>query len=259
VLQTIFFGVNAPMQIRTVQNRCTAQHDATVGPCAHCAIRSLAVCSVLKDEELDAFEAIITPVKREPGQAIFLEGDPAEHVFNVTEGVLKTFKLLPDGRRQITGFVFEADFLGLALGEGDAFPHTAEALTSVHLCQMRRRDFEGMLERFPKMEQRLLSMARDELAVAQEQMLLLGRKHADERVASFLVSLAERAIRLGIKGDMLSLPMTRTDIADFLGLTLETVSRTMSRLKREKCISPKGRQDLRILNLERLRDIGTAA
>lgn len=247
------------MQIRTVQNRCTAQHDAAIGPCAHCAIRTLAVCSVLHDNELDALESIITPVRREPGQTIFHEGDPAEHVFNVTEGVLKTFKLLPDGRRQITGFVFEADFLGLALGDGAAFPHTAEALTTVNLCQMRRRDFEAMLEKFPKMERRLLSMARDELAVAQEQMLLLGRKHADERVASFLVGLAERSIRFGMKGEMLTLPMTRTDIADFLGLTLETVSRTMSRLKNEKCIVPKGRQDLRILDLERLREIGGAS
>lgn len=247
------------MQIRTVQNRCTAQHDAAIGPCAHCAIRTLAVCSVLTDAELDIFESIITLVRRDAGQTIFHEGDPAEHLFNVTEGVLKTFKLLPDGRRQITGFVFEGDFLGLALGEGDAFPHTAEALAPVSLCQMRRRDFETMLERFPRMERRLLGMARDELAVAQEQMLLLGRKHADERVASFLVGLADRAIRFGAKGDMLSLPMTRTDIADYLGLTLETVSRTMSRLKREKCVVPKGRQDLRILDLERLRDIGTAA
>jgi len=244
------------MQVRMVPNRCTAQHDAAVGPCAHCAIRTLAVCSVLHDSELDAFERIVTPVRREPGQAIFHEGDAAEHVYNITEGVLKTFKLLPDGRRQITGFSFEADFLGLALGDGEAFPHTAEALTTVHLCQMRRKDFEGMLERFPRMERRLLGMARDELAVAQEQMLLLGRKHADERVASFLVSLAERAQRFGQKGDMLSLPMTRTDIADYLGLTLETVSRTMSRLKREKCLAPKGRQDLKIVDLERLRDIG---
>lgn len=241
----------------SVKNRCTSQHDPRTGPCAHCAIRSLAICSVLQDTELDALEAIVTPIVREPGQAVVHEGDRSSHVFNITAGVIKAFKHLPDGRRQITGFLFEADFLGLAVGD-EGYTYGAEAVTKAELCQIRRTDFEALFDRFPKLERRLLALARDELAIAQEKMLLLGRMDALERVATFLVGLADRAARFDMPATDVVLPMTRTDIADYLGLTLETVSRTFSRLRNSGSIASVGRQDIRINNIAALRDLAGA-
>jgi CRP/FNR family transcriptional regulator len=219
--------------------------------CRHCATRSLAVCSALELDELEALESVVLPITRRQDQSLFQEGDPLQYVFIVTGGYLKTFKLLADGRRQITGFPTVGDFLGLA-GNG-TYGFGAEALTQVRLCQVKRRDMDALLGRFPNLRQRLLELARHELALAQEQQLLLGRKTSRERVASFLLALAERAKRgPGNRQDLVALPMTRGDIGDYLGLTLETVSRVFSAFRREGLIDTNEDRTARILDREGL-------
>lgn len=168
-------------------------------------------------------------VNAEPGQALFHEGDTNPFIFNVVEGAVKLYRLLPDGRRQITGFLFKGDFLGLGARATAAF--TAEALTPLSACRFRRNDFERLLAELPALEHRLVAMAGDELMAAQEQIVLLGRKTARERIASFLVRLATRMEQLGEPRGVVQLPMTRLDIADYLGLTIETVSRIFTQLK----------------------------
>jgi len=205
-----------------------------VGGCAACAVRGLTVCAPLNPAGLAEVEGLSLQLALSPGDQLFDEGEAADHVFNVTEGTLKIFKLLPDGRRQVTGFLFAGDFLGLASQE--TYAYSAEAVTPVRLCRFQRRQLDGLLGRHPEMERRLLSKASHELAEAQEQMLLLGRKTAKERVASFLLLLSRRAHQRGIAADPVAVPMSRTDIADYLGLTTETVSRTVTRLKSEGTI-----------------------
>ncbi|MGE0254876.1 MAG: cyclic nucleotide-binding domain-containing protein [Alphaproteobacteria bacterium] len=163
------------------------------------------------------------------GTDIFGEGEPAGALYNLTGGTVKLYKLLPDGRRQITGFLFPGDFLGLAMNE--AYAHTAEAVGDVTLCRFPRGRFEGLLERLPRLEHRLLEMASNELAQAQDQMLLLGRKTATEKIASFLLLLSRRQAARGEPASPVRLPMGRADIADYLGLTVETVSRCFTALK----------------------------
>jgi len=204
------------------------------GNCAACAVRGLTVCAPLNPAGLAEVEGLSTQLALAAGDQLFDEGEKAEHVFNVTEGTLKIFKLLPDGRRQVTGFLFAGDFLGLANQE--TYAYSAEAVTPVRLCRFQRRQLDGLLGRHPEMERRLLSKASHELAEAQEQMLLLGRKTAKERVASFLLLLSRRARQRGVADDPVPVPMSRTDIADYLGLTTETVSRTVTRLKSEGLI-----------------------
>ncbi len=233
---------------------CAIHAAPRLADCRHCATRSLAVCAALEHDELEALEQVVTPITRAPGQVLFDQGEPMAHVFIVTGGAVKTFKLLADGRRQITGFLQNGDFLGLAGGSAYAFG--AEALNQVRLCQIRRRDMDDLLGRMPLLEKRLLSLARDELAVAQEQILLLGRKNARERVASFLAGVAERARRTGRDATTFDLPMTRADIADFLGLTLETVSRTMSGLKRDGIVDFDDARHIHLTRPEALNDIG---
>jgi CRP/FNR family transcriptional regulator len=189
------------------------------------------VCAAFEPHELDRINAIATRVRLEAEQAVFYEWDPAEHVFNVTEGVVRLSKMLQDGRRQVTGFLFPGDFLGIAYA--DTYAYTAEAVCPVALCRFPRRALEALCRDFSELERRILGMASNEIAEAQEQILMLGRKTASEKLASFLCRLAALSERLERPCDTIDLPMNRTDIADYLGLTTETVSRTFSHLAKQ--------------------------
>ena len=203
--------------------------------CQACTVRHLTVCAPLDDQEVQEVAAISQTLEMAPGDPLFDEGECADQVYNVTAGTMKIYKLLPDGRRQVTGFLFPGDFLGLA--NNDTYAYSAEAVTHATLCRFPRTKLDKLLERHPKMEKRLLSIASHELAVAQEQMLLLGRKTAKEKIASFLLNLSERAESRGQTGNPVSVPMSRTDIGDFLGLTTETVSRTFTNLRTSGAIA----------------------
>lgn len=202
-----------------------------ISPCAACAVREMAFCGVLNDQEMPHLLAILQNVAVDAHGPIIDEGEAAEYLFNLTEGAVKLYKLLPDGRRQITGFLFEGDFLGIAMNE--KYAYSAEAVGQVTLCRFPRRKLENLLDEFPKLEKRLLGMASNELVQAQDQILLLGRKTAQEKIVSFLLNLSDRQVKRGAAPSPISLPMGRADIADYLGLTTETVSRTITNLKRE--------------------------
>jgi CRP/FNR family transcriptional regulator len=221
--------------------------------CDVCEIREISVCRSMAPEELARLQAIITSAYLDAGQTIIHEGDPAENLFNVVSGAVKLYKLLPDGRRQITGFLFPGDFLGIALNE--TYVYTAEALMPVRLCRFPRRRIVALLQEIPNLEHQLMNEVATELVAAQDQMLLLGRKTARERVASFLLTLAMRAERHGRQANPVELPMSRADIADFLGLTTETVSRTITQLRQSNTISAANRGEIEILDRAGLEDL----
>jgi CRP/FNR family transcriptional regulator len=206
--------------------------------CTHCGARPHTICNALEDKDLARMAALAHQMAVEPGRCFIQEGDPAEHFFNVTAGTAKLFKLLPDGRRQITGFATTGHFLGLAVSSTYSF--SAEAVEPMRVCRFSRSKLKALLDDFPAVEKRLLDVAANELVAAQEQMLLLGRKTARERLASFLI--ARTALPSHCLGhdpgmsETVLLPMTRNDIADYLGLTIETVSRTLSKLKSDGLI-----------------------
>jgi CRP/FNR family transcriptional regulator len=176
------------------------------------------------------------PVERfEPNSAVFWEGDPADYVFELVEGVMRLYRLLPDGRRTITRFLFPGEILGVAFK--DRYLFTAEAVTPVKLQRYPRTHLYSSLARMPGLSRELLSMACDELSAAQDQMLLLARKAAQERIASFLLSVAHRMSLGASPAREIDLPMTRLDIADYLGLTIETVSRGFTKLRVDGLIS----------------------
>lgn len=216
--------------------RARDKGDATeMNPCGACPVRVLTVCAALEPEELRRLADIAQSIRVEANQTLFSEGDAADTLYNVTSGTVKLYKLLPDGRRQITGFLVPGDFLGLAVN--DHYAYSAETVTGCTLCRFPRRKVEALLDEFPKMQRRLFSMASNELAVAQDQMLLLGRKTAREKICSFLLMLSQRAAQRGHRENPVHVPMSRADIADYLGLTTETVSRTFTQLKTAGVIS----------------------
>ena len=205
-----------------------------VDPCAACEARPLSVCNAIPDADLARLATIAVVTEVSAGQCFIGEGEPANSFFNVTAGTAKLFKLLPDGRRQITGFVATGHFLGLAVSDTYAFG--AEAIERLRYCRFPRAKLRTLLDDFPLMEKRLLEVAANELVAAQEQMLLLGRKTARERLASFLLLQSRQGMPCGHLRQRFRLPMTRSDIADYLGLTIETVSRTLSRLRADRLI-----------------------
>ncbi len=221
--------------------------------CGDCEAKPLSMCAGLPEDGFKELERIVTDVALPAQAPIVHEGDPALHMFNVTSGAVKVYKLLPDGRRQVIGFLLTGDFLGFSIR--DAYAYSAEALTPVTLCRFSRRQLEGLLERYPQMERRLLSIASNELAAAQDLMLLLGRKTARERLASFLLTLSRRLIRLGADGTSFDLAMSRTDIADYLGLTTETVSRAFTQLRKDGLIDLDGAAHVTLLDPEELESI----
>ena len=204
-------------------------------PCTHCELGELAFCSGLSPEHIRRLVSILGQSQFDAHTTLFREGDPALHLYSISQGAVKLYKLLSDGRRQITAFLFPGDFFGLSIDGGYAY--TAEAMIPVNLCRFPRRKLEILFDEVPKLEKRLLGATTHELAAAHEQMLLLGRKTAREKVATFLTMLLRRLTRNGETSTLLFLPMSRSDIADYLGLTIETVSRVLTTFKKEGLIA----------------------
>jgi CRP/FNR family transcriptional regulator len=204
-----------------------------IRPCATCSVRQISICDAIPEADLTRLGSSAIGGVARPGTLFIAETDPAAAFFNIISGTARLYKLLPDGRRQITGFADPGNFLGLAVSDTYAF--SAEAIDTVHYCIFPRIRLRALMHDFPHMEARLLKFASTELVAAQEQMLLLGRKSAQERVASFLMARS----RLGAAQDppaCFVLPMARGDIADYLGITIETVVRTLRKLRDEGMI-----------------------
>lgn len=219
-------------------------------PCVNCEVRARAVCAVLSDDELTSLAKITHSESLKSGETLFFEGDMSGDCFIVQAGALKLYKLMPDGRRQITGFLFKGDFLGIQAGE--EYGYTAEALEPSEACAIPGEKMEALVADYPKLANRLLNLASLELAAAQDQMLLLGRKTAQERIASFLLWLAERARDRGDAANPVRVPMSRSDMGDYLGLTVETVSRTITKLKTSGLISLKEGNRIELADREML-------
>jgi len=164
------------------------------------------------------------------GEEVFADGDPCSCFYKVVSGTVRTVKLLADGRRQIDDFHLAGDVFGLESGEVHRF--TAEAVSDVVLVAYRRNRFSDLVKSDPVFGEQLMSSTLKSLDRAHEHLVVLGRKTALERMASFLLDLARRMAR----GDRVDLPMQRTDIADHLGLTIETVSRTLTQMVRDGLI-----------------------
>lgn len=221
-------------------------------PCFDCAVRDLAVCGVLESEALREFKQIGPAVHYDSGQTVVFEADEAASVYSLTSGLLRLSKLLPDGRRQIAGFLFPGDFLGITLEEEHAF--TAEAVAPSTLCRFPRRQFDAFVADNPMLERRLYAVAAHELAAARQQLVLLGRKTATERVASFLLMLSGRC-HSKFDDENIGFQMSRADIADYLGLRVETVSREISALKAARVIQLTNRQTYRIVDRVQLEQL----
>ena len=184
-----------------------------------------------------------------PGEALFWEGDEAGPIFELLEGMLRIYRIMSDGRRAIIGFIHPGDVLGVSFQ--NRYLITAEAVTEVKVRRFARSRFFAMINELEALRPQLFAILCDEMSAAQDQMVLLGHKTAEERVVSFLLAVHRKRA----KGAEIELPMSRQDIADYLGLTIETVSRMITSLTRRGLIHPGTRNIVTLRKLTALRKI----
>lgn len=193
-------------------------------------------------------EAMGSQMRFGPNEEIFGDGEPAEYVYKVIKGAVRTYKILCDGRRQIGGFYLPGDIFGLEIDKEHQF--SAEAIKDVTVLIVRRSAIISLAERDCDAARELWSFTGRELNRVQEHLLLLV-KSAQQRVASFLLEMSARLSA----ADAIELPMSRQDIADYLGLTIETVSRTMTQLASEQAIGLPSARRIVLRNSSALRQL----
>lgn len=211
---------------------CT--HSRAGLDCEHCDVRLVAICSALKHDELAALEKIAHTLCYQPKETLFLENDHSVSAYTVTRGVLRLYRVFADGRRQVVGFMLPGDFIGIDSTGHHQF--AADAVTQVSLCHYPKKEFTALLNEKPHLVRQLYLTTAQELLDARDHMMALGQRSAQEKVAWFLIHLRNRWARSQEPSDEIAIPMSRQDIADYLGMTIETVSRTLSKLARSGAI-----------------------
>lgn len=220
--------------------------------CSDCPIRHRAVCSRCDDDELVLLDKIKSYKSFDAGEPIAWRGDDLPFVASVVSGVATLSKTLEDGRTQMVGLLLPSDFIGRPGRRQIDFDVTAT--TKVTLCCFDQRSFEKLIDTTPHLSQRLMEIALDELDAARDWMLLLGRKTAREKIATFIEMLLRRQNIDGLTGvpPDLALPLTRDEIANYLGLTLETVSRQLTALKNDGVLRFTDRRHFEVTNVAAL-------
>lgn len=222
--------------------------------CDECPIRYNAVCAKCDEDELRELEEIKYYRTYEAGQPIFFSGDELEFVGSIVSGVASLTRTMPDGRVQMVGLLLPSDFMGRP--NRGTIDCDIVAETDLMMCCFRRKPFEKLIETTPHVGQRLLEMTLDELDAAREWMLVLGRKTAREKISSLLCMIAVRTAALSMQAPggntQFKLPITREAMSNYLGLTIETVSRQMSGLKKDGLIHFEGKRDISVPDLEAL-------
>lgn len=223
--------------------------------CRSCEARHKGICGALNPDQLVHLSKHTNKTDHIPDAELLAAGEESHHYSNVIKGVVKLTKLMADGRQQIVGLQFSPDFLGRPFRkQNDSY---AEAANKVHLCSFPRTVLDEMVKQSPELEHRLHEQALKQLDEARDLMLTLGRKTASEKVATFLFMIASHAdpeLEAEDGPIEFELPLKRADIADFLGLTIETVSRQMTKLRKAGIIDIKNNRLIHIPKLEALSD-----
>ena len=214
--------------------RNLAKNNNVKNRCNICKIRSYSFCRCLNDDQLEVFSKVSFEKKYTNKENIFFQNDPSTHLFNITEGNVKIYQLLDDGRIQIIGFLYPGDFFGTY--RNNKYNYSAEAIGNLLTCVFDQKVLDKYMDKNPVLAKELINQTSYELTLAQDRMTVMGRLNAVEKIANFLINISNQRKRIGWPSNPISLPMTRQDIADYLGLTIETVSRELSKLKSSNII-----------------------
>ena len=220
--------------------------------CKSCEVRHKGMCGALNSMELTLLSKHTRQVTQPAGEELVGESTDIDAYDNIMRGVVKLSKTLEDGRQQIVGLQFAPDLVGRLYASES--PLTAQAASDVDVCRVPRTILERLIDGNPELRKRLMDQSLRELDEARDWMVTLGRKTASEKVASLLLLIATHLDPdAGGERRVFDLPVSRLDIADYLGLTIETVSRQLSKLKREKIITITANRHIEVLSFARLR------
>ena len=230
--------------------------------CSTCVVRNRAICASLETDELQLLGHLGRKRTIKRGETLLWEGDPAPVVANIIDGVLKLSVNLQDGREQIVSVMYASDFIGRPFGKES--PYRVTAMTDAEICVFSRASFDSFAKEHPDLQNKLLQRTLDELDRAREWMTMLGKKSATERIATLLVELSDRLTVDGCSPttlylDRFELPMDRQQISDILGLTIETVSRQFTRIRKEGIIELPDRRTVIIKDRSRLKALAEIA
>lgn len=223
-------------------------------PCSRCPARTATLCASLADPQMPELYRLADDRRFAAGDAILVQEQAADWVFSLRSGHAALTRLTSDGRRQILAFLFPGDFFGLT--SEDRYHYGVTAIADAGACRFDRAALEDLTRRFPEMDRKLRFTLTRAMDASFELLFSLGRKDALQKVASFIWYVGYRMRKLGESGNPVHLPMRRADIADFLGLSTETVSRTLTSLRESGVIELVGATDIRIADLAALRSIG---
>ncbi|MGP0173534.1 fumarate/nitrate reduction transcriptional regulator Fnr [Pseudomonas sp. NCHU5208] len=217
-----------------------AQHQAH---CKDCSLASLCLPISLNMEDMDALDEIVKrgrPLKK--GEFLFRQGDAFGSVFAVRSGALKTFGLSDSGEEQITGFHLPSELVGLSGVDGERYPVSAQALETTSVCEIPFERLDDLALQLPQLRRQLMRIMSREIRDDQQMMLLLSKKTADERIATFLVNLSARFRARGFSANQFRLAMSRNEIGNYLGLAVETVSRVFTRFQQNNLLEAEGKE-----------------
>jgi len=218
--------------------------------CKTCEARHNGICRALTPQQLGELSRHSTRKAIRPGAEVQGQGERVVSYANILKGVVKLTKIMADGRQQIVGLQFAPDFIGRPFSAESSL--AAEAATDAEVCLMSKSALDRLVASTPGIERYLHIQAQVELEEAREWMLTLGRKTAREKVASLLYLVSTHCDPNSDHALQFELPLTRQEIGDFLGLTIETVSRQMTKLRQEKLIEVENNRQVRILDIRRL-------
>ena len=215
--------------------------DTPFKPCAHeyqvncgnCRLNSICLPLALESDDIQQLDDIIQRSKPlQKAQHLYREGDEFQSVFAVRSGTLKAYKTTDDGREQVTGFYFPGEILGMDGISKNTHASSAKALETSAVCEIPFSSLEKLSALMPNLQRHFFQLMSREITEDQQLITLLSKNSADERVASLLLSISTRNARRKLSATQFRLPMSRVDIGNYLGLTVETVSRVFSRMQK---------------------------
>ncbi|ARU88683.1 fumarate/nitrate reduction transcriptional regulator Fnr [Pseudomonas sp. M30-35] len=218
-------------------------HTPHQAHCKDCSLASLCLPLSLNLEDMDALDEIVKrgrPLKK--GEFLFRQGDSFGSVFAVRSGALKTFTLSDSGEEQITGFHLPSELIGLSGMDAEVYPVSALALETTSVCEIPFERLDDLTAQLPQLRRQLMRIMSREIRDDQQMMLLLSKKTADERIATFLVNLSARFRARGFSSQQFRLAMSRNEIGNYLGLAVETVSRVFTRFQQNKLLEAEGKE-----------------
>ncbi len=231
------------------------QNEKFVVSCQHCSLNALCIPHSLTMKEMDIIDTMIKRAKPlHKNNRIFETGDPFNSVFAVRSGAFKSFSIDESGEEHVVGFFLPGELIGLDAIDGSTHENTVKALETSSSCEIPFHQIENLSAKIPNLQRHMYRLLSREIREDQELQLLLGKKTAEERIGTFLLNLSQRYQQRHLSATLFRLPMARTDIANYLGLAVETVSRNITRLQTQGILKVEGK-DVEILDHKRLHHV----